>query len=63
MPMDLKTLRTASAAERTRLLEERRAQLRDLRFKAATRQLTKVRQIRVLRREIAQILTITGQTV
>ncbi len=63
MPMDLKSLRTASAAERTRLLEERRTQLRDLRFKVATRQLTKVRQIRVLRREIAQILTITGQTV
>jgi ribosomal protein L29 len=56
--MDISSLRTASAAERERLLTEARAKLHDLRFKVATRQLTKVRQIRVLKREIAQILTV-----
>ncbi|MBP6944449.1 50S ribosomal protein L29 [Patescibacteria group bacterium] len=56
--MDISTLRTASAAERERLLIEARTKLRDLRFKVATRQLTKVRQIRVLKRDIAQILTV-----
>jgi ribosomal protein L29 len=56
--MDISTLRSASPAERERLLAEARAKLRDLRFKAATRQLAKVRQIRVLKRDIAQILTV-----
>ncbi len=58
--MDIMTLRNASPAERTRLLRETQTKLRDLRFMAATRQLKKMRQIRSLRRDIAQILTIQG---
>lgn len=52
--MDIKT---ASLPELARLLAERQAALHALEFKIATRQLTKVRQIRVARREIAQLLT------
>ena len=53
-PMDTKTL---SLPELQRLLAERQAALHALQFKVATRQLTKVRQIRVARRDIAQIMT------
>lgn len=56
--MDITTVRNASVAERARLLHEAQTKLRDLRFKAATRQLTKVREIRSLRRDIAQILSV-----
>lgn len=58
--MDMQSLKNASATELNRLLVEARSKLHDLRFQAATRQLTKVRQIRALRREIAQILTVLG---
>lgn len=58
--MDIMTLCNASPHERARLLQEAQTKLRDLRFKAATRQLTKVREIRSLRRDIAQILTVHG---
>lgn len=61
--MDIQALKNASEVERTRLLNEARAKLHDLRFQAATRRLTKVRQIRVIRREIAQILTVQGSHV
>lgn len=58
--MDIMTLRNASPAERMRLLQEAQMKLHDLYFKAATRQLTKVREIRSLKRDIAQILTVQG---
>ena len=61
--MEIQALKNASEVERERLLNEARAKLHDLRVQAATRRLTKVHQIRVLRREIAQILTVQGSHV
>jgi ribosomal protein L29 len=58
--MDSKTLSTASVAELKRLLTERRTQLHELEFKVATRQLTKVHQISLARRDIAQLLQALG---
>lgn len=57
-PMDLASLRTATPTELQRLLTERQAELHSLSFKVATRALTKVRELRRLRRDIAQIMTI-----
>jgi len=55
--MELKELKTKSEAELHRLLAETRNQLRELRFKDASRQLKDVRDIREAKKLIAQILT------
>lgn len=54
--MDKQTLPTTKL-ELERLLTEERGLLHSLEFKAATRQLTKVRQIRAAKRKIAKIMT------
>lgn len=56
--MELKELKTKSEAELHRLLAESRDQLRELRFKDASRQLKDVRDIREVKKLIAQILTL-----
>ncbi len=56
--MELKELKTKSEAELHRLLAESRDNLRDLRFKDASRQLKDVREIREVKKLIAQILTL-----
>lgn len=53
--MEAKELTSKSKAELTRMGEELRAELRAIRFKVATRQHGKVRDLRRLRRDLARI--------
>ncbi|KKR31964.1 MAG: 50S ribosomal protein L29 [Candidatus Falkowbacteria bacterium GW2011_GWF2_39_8] len=59
--MELKELKTKSVSELHRQLAESRDSLRDLRFKDASKQLKKVREIRVVKKVIAQILTLLNK--
>jgi ribosomal protein L29 len=56
--MEFKELKTKSDSELRIILSETREKLRELRFKDASHQLKNVREIRKIRLEIAQILTI-----
>ena len=56
--MELKELKTKSISDLHRLLAESRDKLRELRFKDAGKQLKNVREIRVIKKEIAKILTL-----
>jgi len=56
--MDFKELKNKSEGELQRLLAELREKTRDLRFKDSNRQLKDVREIREVKKEIAQVLTV-----
>ena len=56
--METKELRKKSRIELVKMLAELREKLRDMRFKAAQRQLKKVREIRTTKRVVARILTL-----
>ncbi|MDD4900496.1 MAG: 50S ribosomal protein L29 [Patescibacteria group bacterium] len=56
--MDLKELKLKTEKELRKILDESRDKLRDLRFKDANKQLKDVREIRVIKRTIARILTL-----
>lgn len=53
-----KELKLKSEAELNRLLVSNREKLRDLRFKVSQNQLKNIREVRVIRKKIAQILTL-----
>ncbi|MFA6513702.1 MAG: 50S ribosomal protein L29 [Patescibacteria group bacterium] len=59
--MDKKELMAKSADELKNLLAVNKEKLRDLRFKDSNKQLKNIREIRVVRQLIAQILTITNK--
>ena len=56
--MKIKDLREKSEVELERLLADSRNKLRELRFRIAAKQLGDVREVRQVRRTIAQILTL-----
>lgn len=56
--MKANELRQKSPNELRRLAADLRSQLRDLRFKVATRQHTKVRTLREMKKDISRIETI-----
>ena len=56
--MELRELRKKSTSDLHKLLAESRDKLRDFRFKDANKQLKDIRQIRKLRKTIAQALTL-----
>ncbi|PIS40482.1 MAG: 50S ribosomal protein L29 [Candidatus Kerfeldbacteria bacterium CG08_land_8_20_14_0_20_43_14] len=56
--MDLKEIKLKSLAELKSLLAEMREKLRDLRFKLAQDSHKDVREIRVVKKTIARILTL-----
>ena len=56
--MKIKDLREKSEVELDRLLVDSRNKLRDLRFRIAAKQLGNVREVREIRRTIAQVLTL-----
>ncbi len=56
--MDIKELKLKSVDELKRLAKEQRSELRDMRFKVATRQLTKVRNVRKGKKDLARIETL-----
>jgi large subunit ribosomal protein L29 len=58
---ELKELKLKSEAELNRLLVSNREKLRDSRFKVSQNQLKNIREIRNIRKKIAQILTILKQ--
>ena len=56
--MEFKELKTKDKKELQNLLVVDREKLRELRFKDSNKQLKNIREIRVLRNQIAQILTL-----
>lgn len=56
--MEFKELKAKTEKELNQLLNEFRDKLRDLRFKDANKQLKNVREIRVIKKTIAKILTL-----
>jgi len=60
--MEFKELKTKSKQELSKLLEEQRENLRDLRFKAANRKLKTVTEVKNTKVLIARILTILNQS-
>jgi len=59
--MDFKELQTKNEAELPRLLSQTREKLRELRFKDSNKQLKNIREIRTVKEQIAQILTILNK--
>jgi len=59
--MEFKELKTKSENELHRVLAEYRDKLRDLRFKDASKQLKNVREIRGVKKLIANILTLLNK--
>jgi len=55
--LEMKNLKDKSEAELQDMLKEERAKLRDLRFQVKSDQYKSVRDIRVVRKNIARILT------
>ena len=55
--MEAKELQKKNATELDKLIDEFRLKIRDLRFKVTTRQVAKVRQLRVAKKDLAQALT------
>ncbi len=55
--MDIKELQHASEKQLQAMLNEKRNEMRELRFKSYEGQLKKVRTIRVLKKTIARIMT------
>ncbi|MDD5341616.1 MAG: 50S ribosomal protein L29 [Patescibacteria group bacterium] len=58
---ELKDLKLKSEAELGKLLAASREKLRDLRFKVSQNQLKNVREVRVITKKIALLLTLIGQ--
>lgn len=56
--MEFKELKNKKEGDLHRLLFESRDKLRDLRFKDASKQLKNVREIRIIKKTIAKILTL-----
>ncbi|OGF23790.1 50S ribosomal protein L29 [Candidatus Falkowbacteria bacterium RIFCSPLOWO2_12_FULL_45_13] len=56
--MELKELKLKTEEELKQILNKFRDKLRDLRFKDANKQLKDVREIRVIKKTIARVLTL-----
>lgn len=59
--MDIQELRQKTEAELEKMLVELKNKLRDLGFRVARRELKNVREIRVVKRTIAMVLTILSK--
>ncbi len=59
--MEFKELKTKDKKELQNLLVVNREKLRELRFKDSNKQLKNIREIRVVRNLIAQILTLSNK--
>lgn len=60
--MEAKELLQKQPDELRRMASELRAKLRDLRFKVATRQWSKVRTVRELKKDLAKVETVLNAT-
>lgn len=61
MPMKPNELRQKSPEELRRMATELRGDIREMRFKIATRQHNKVRTLREAKKDLAKILTVLGE--
>ncbi|MBI4653278.1 50S ribosomal protein L29 [Candidatus Kuenenbacteria bacterium] len=59
--MKIKELKQKSENELQKILQESREKMRELRFKIASKQLKKVREVRNVKKLIAKILTLLNQ--
>jgi ribosomal protein L29 len=59
--MDFKELQIKSETELHKVLAQNREKLRELRFKDSNKQLKNIREIRIVKEQIAQILTILNK--
>ncbi|HPT08516.1 MAG TPA: 50S ribosomal protein L29 [bacterium] len=59
--MDLKELKTKKVSELHDILADLRDKLRDHRFKDSSKQLKDIREIRVIKKNIAQVLTLINK--
>ncbi|MFH1837966.1 MAG: 50S ribosomal protein L29 [Candidatus Kuenenbacteria bacterium] len=59
--MKIKELKQKAETELQKLLQESREKLRELRFKIASKQLKKVREVRNVKKLIAKILTLLNK--
>lgn len=59
--MEIKELKKKNSGELHKLLADQRSRLRELRFKDASKQLKNVREVRVVKKTIARILTQLNQ--
>jgi len=59
--MEFKELKTKTESELKKILHENAEQLRNLRFKIALKQVKNVREIRVLKKQNAKILTLLNK--
>lgn len=59
--MEFKELKTKDSKELQKLLSVNQEKLRELRFKDSNKQLKNIREIRVVRNLIAQILTLLNK--
>ncbi len=59
--MDLKELKTKTISELHNILSDLREKLRDSRFKDSSKQLKNIRAIRVIKRDIARVLTLINK--
>ncbi len=59
--MDIKELKTKTISELHNILSDSRDKLRELRFKDSSKQLKNVREIRVIKKKIAKVLTLINK--
>jgi len=59
--MDIKELRKKDIKELQKILATDRAKLRESKFSSSNKQLKNIRQIRVLKKQIAKILTVINE--
>ena len=56
--MEIKEIKNKAVGELQKILADKRDKLRELRFKDAAKQLKNVREIRMVKKDIAQVLTL-----
>lgn len=61
--MDYKELKNKNKSDLHKILVESRDKLRDLRFKDANKQLKNVREMRVIKKIVARVLTLLNNKV
>lgn len=60
--MDIKEIRNKPVSELNHLLGDLRKKLDDLKFKVFQNQLKNIREIRVIKKDIAKVMTVLGET-
>ncbi|MDO8669145.1 MAG: 50S ribosomal protein L29 [Candidatus Buchananbacteria bacterium] len=59
--MDIKEIRNKPVAELNQLLDDLRKKLADLKFKVFQNQLKNIREVRVIKKDIAKVMTALGE--